>query len=95
MEKFIKSLRTGVCVLLLANSFCLTAYAAPQENVRDGKEPEPDAMGVIPQKIIHRIAPPQPRSVLLEQANRSGKPTPSPRVRPAATRTRSSTTAGL
>ena len=49
MEKFIKSLRTGVCVLLLANSFCLTAYAAPQENVRDGKEPEPDAMGVIPQ----------------------------------------------
>ena len=24
MEKFIKSLRTGVCVLLLANSFCLT-----------------------------------------------------------------------
>ncbi len=64
MEKFIKSLRTGVCVLLLANSFCLTAYAAPQENVRDGKEPEPDAMGVIPQKIIHRIAPPQPVSTI-------------------------------
>jgi len=64
VEKFIKSLRTGVCVLLLANGFCLAAYAAPQENVRDGKEPEPDAMGVIPQKIIHRIAPPQPVSTV-------------------------------
>lgn len=32
---------------------------SPQENVRDGKEPRPDAVGVIPQKIIHRTAPPQ------------------------------------
>jgi len=31
----------------------------PQENVRDGKEPKPDVSGVIPQKIIHRTAPPQ------------------------------------
>lgn len=48
------------CALLgLLASGCLSATAAgPTENVRDGKEPVPDASDVIPQKIIHRTAPP-------------------------------------
>lgn len=44
---------------LLASGSLSAAAAAPTENVRDGKEPLPDARDVIPQKIIHRTAPPE------------------------------------
>jgi len=43
---------------LLAGGFSSFAAAVPPENVRDGKEPVPDASDVIPQKIAHRTAPP-------------------------------------
>ncbi|WER49837.1 hypothetical protein CupriaWKF_22195 [Cupriavidus sp. WKF15] len=44
---------------LLSSVLSVVATAAtPTENVRDGKEPAPDADGVIPQKIVHRTAPP-------------------------------------
>lgn len=50
-----RRLAVGIAGLVLV----LPLWAnGPQENVRDGKEPRPDASGVIPQKIIHRVAPP-------------------------------------